>query len=506
MTPLIIICGYLLLLVGLGYLSNRLARGTPGDYFLASRAIGPFVLLMSVFGTTMTAFALVGSTGESYHVGIGVFGMMASWSALVHAAVFFFVGLRLWAFGRRYGYVTQIQFIRDRFESNLLGTLIFPILVGLVVPYLLIGILGAGGVVKALTAGAFPDLFEATRGGIPGWLTGLVICTIVLGYIFFAGLRGAAWANTFQTLVFMATGVIAFVVISGELGGVRAATQQVLEANPAVLKRSETVGQLQFLTYALVPLSVGMFPHVFQHWLTARSAKAFRLTIIAHPLCILIVWLPCVLLGVWATSVLMPDGSLVVPVEHPPNSELAIMVEKLTSPVLTGILGAGILAAIMSSLDSQFFCLGTIFTEDIVLHHFGRAKFSERQIILMARGFIVAVVACTYALSLIEPRQVFTLGVWCFSGFTSLFPIVVAALYWPRVTRAGAMACVATTVIVGGALFVRSDFGRHGEELIFGMMPVAPMIVCSTAALVVVSLLTRPPGEATLKRFFPSTL
>ncbi len=506
MTPLLVILFYLLLLIGLGYFSNRLAKGTRGDYFLASRAIGPFVLLMSVFGTTMTAFALVGSTGESYHVGIGVFGMMASWSALVHAAVFFFVGLRLWAFGQRHGYVTQIQFLRDRFESNLLGTLIFPILVGLVVPYLLIGILGAGGVVKSLTVGAFPELFVETKGGIPAWLTGLVISLIVMGYIFFAGLRGAAWANTFQTLVFMSTGVIAFFVISREMGGVREATQRVLEAHPEVLSREKTVGQLQFLTYAFVPLSVGMFPHVFQHWLTARSARAFRLTVIAHPLCILIVWLPCVLLGVWATSAVMPDGSLVVPAQHPPNSELAIMVERLTSPLLTGILGAGILAAIMSSLDSQFFCLGTMFTEDIVTHHFGENRFSERQIIFMARGFIVAVVAITYGISLVEPRQVFTLGVWCFSGFTSLFPIVVAALYWKRVTKAGAIACLLTTVAVGGALFVRSDFGAHGEELIFGMMPVAPMIACSTLALVLVSLVTRPPSESTIRRFFPSAL
>jgi SSS family solute:Na+ symporter len=304
----------------------------------------------------------------------------------------------------------------------------------------------------------------------------------------------------------MSTGVVAFFMISREMGGVREATQRVLETHPEVLSREKTVGQLQFLTYALVPLSVGMFPHVFQHWLTARSARAFRLTVIAHPLCILIVWLPCVLLGVWATSALMPDGSLVVPAEHPPNSELAIMVEKLTSPLLTGILGAGILAAIMSSLDSQFFCLGTLFTEDIVMHHFGEDRFSERQIILMARGFIVAVVAITYGISLIEPRQVFTLGVWCFSGFTSLFPIVVAALYWKRVTKAGAIACVVTTVIVGGGLFVRSDFGRHGEELIFGMMPVAPMIACSTLALVIVSLMTRPPGESTMERFFPKAL
>lgn len=502
MTPLLIICGYLVLLIGIGYMSNRLSRGTSRDYFLASQSIGPFVLLMSIFGTTMTAFALVGSTGEAYHTGVGVFGMMASWSALVHAGVFYLIGLPLWAYGKRYGYVTQVQYIRDRFESRALGTMLFPILVGLVVPYLLIGILGAGSVVRALTVGAFPVAFEATKGGVPPWLTGLVICSIVLGYIFFGGLRGAAWANTFQTLVFMSTGVIAFVTIATKLGGFAEASKRVLESHPEVLVRDKTLSQMQFLTYGLVPLSVGMFPHVFQHWLTARSAKSFRLTVIAHPLCILVVWLPCVLIGIWATSALMPDGTLVVPAEHAPNSELAIMVQRLTDPALTGILGAGILAAIMSSLDSQFLCLGTIFTEDIVVHHFGPGRFTDRQTIFMARGFIVGVVAITYALSLLEPRQVFTLGVWCFSGFTCLFPIVVAGLYWKRATKAGAMACIVATVLVWTILFRRSGYGVRGEELIFGMMPVAPMLACSTAALIVGSLLTSPPSAKTLDRFF----
>ena len=51
---------------------------------------------------------------------------------------------------------------------------------------------------------------------------------------------------------------------------------------------------LMFLSYMLIPLSVGMFPHLFQHWLTAKSAKTFRLTLVAHPLFIMIVWVPCV--------------------------------------------------------------------------------------------------------------------------------------------------------------------------------------------------------------------
>lgn len=232
MTSLVIMAGYLCLLIALGAAANRLFRGTAADYFLASHSIGPVLLLMSLFGTTMTAFALVGSTSEAYRVGIGVYGMLASWSGLVHAAVFFFIGIRLWAIGKRFGYVTQVQYFRARFDSDLLGLILFPILVALVVPYLLIGLLGANGVVQSLTQGAFPEAFAATNGGLPPWLTGLIISGVVLSYVFFGGLRGAAWANTFQTVVFILTGLIAFWLISSKLGGLAAASRQVLDLHP----------------------------------------------------------------------------------------------------------------------------------------------------------------------------------------------------------------------------------------------------------------------------------
>ena len=503
MTQLIVMSAYLLLLLGLGLLSHRFFRGTARDYFLASHSIGPVLLLMSVFGTTMTAFALVGSTGEAFRAGIGVYGMMASWSGLIHAAIFFLVGIRLWAIGKRHGYITQIQYFRDRFESDTLGLLLFPILVGLVIPYLLMGLLGAGGVVRSLTRGAFPEMFAATQGGVPPWLSGLFICAVVLLYVFFGGLRGTAWANTFQTCVFMVTGLIAFVVISSKLGGVVAASERVLEARPERLIRGEEISQLQFLTYFFIPFSVGMFPHLFQHWLTARSAKTFRLTVVAHPIFIMVVWVPCILIGVWATAAVMPDGSPVVPSGVPPNTELAIMVQKLTGPLLAGLLGAGILAAIMSSLDSQFFCLGTMFTHDIVTHYFGEARFDDRDRVRLARCFIVGVVAVTYLLSLAQPRHVFTLGIWCFSGFASLFPLVFASIYWRRVTRAGAIASVVVTAAAWLLLFQAGDYGADRRYLFLGMMPAATIFACSLLTLVGVSLFTAPPSEKTLNKYFP---
>ncbi|MFQ5413484.1 MAG: sodium:solute symporter family protein, partial [Phycisphaerae bacterium] len=421
MTPLIIILIYLALLLALGALSSRVFKGTAADYFLASRGIGPFLLLMSLFGTTMTAFALVGSTGEAFKAGIGVYGLMASWSGIVHSACFFLVGIKLWSYGKRFGYTTQIQFFRDRFESDKLGIVLFPVLVGLIIPYLLIGVMAAGVTIEKATAGALPGMFPGhgagptavAPGSIPFSLGSAVICMVVLVYVFFGGVRGTAWANAFQTIVFIILGIVTFTVIADRLGGVKAATAAVYRLNPDKLRRTvrpddtltrfhddtaayqrkladwqaapkqhrgpepraprrpHGIGHLHFLTYMFIPLSVGMFPHLFQHWLTARSARSFRLSIIAHPVLIMIVWVPCVLVGVWATSAALQGHTVIPPGFTNPNAVLAVMLKKLTSPVLGGLLTAGILAAIMSSLDSQFLCIGSIFTNDIVGHYIG---------------------------------------------------------------------------------------------------------------------------------------
>jgi SSS family solute:Na+ symporter len=564
MNVLLIICGYLLLLLVLGWGSGRMFRGTSKDFFVASHSIGPFLLLMSVFGTTMTAFALVGSTGKSFERGIGTYGLMASISGLVHMAIFFLIGIRLWALGKRHGYLTQIQFFRARFESDGLGYLLFPILVLLVVPYLLIGIIGAGKVIEPVTAGVFPELFTyptipAWLGGVPPWLTGLVVSGVVLTYVFMGGSRGAAIANTFQTLVFMTMGIVAFYFIVQSLGGLEQAASVPMRINDqgelvqdyrydqlagqlVANEPSKKIGKLTdsfnsnltdiyphlsrdtvtvefkkknpktgellsfqreigmplitFITYLFIPLSVGMFPHLFQHWLTARNARAFKLTVIAHPVCIMIVWIPCVLIGSWASG-LLPPGI-------PPPAVLSAMLNLLVGdPLLTGLLTAGILAAIMSSLDSQFLCLGTIFTNDIVVHKVGETTFDDQQKLKIARWFIVGIVALTYLLAMaVKNANVFDLAIWCFSGFAALFPLVFSSLYWKRATKAGAYACVFSALVSWGYFFHLSGYG--GEYFVGpGIVPAAICFGISGAVLIVVSLLTSPPSELTINRFFP---
>jgi SSS family solute:Na+ symporter len=526
-TPLYVLMVYMGLLLALGVLSSRFFRGTSKDYFVASQSIGPFMLLMSVFGTTMTGFALVGSSGKAFSQGIGTYGLMASWSGLIHSAVFFAIGIKLWSFGKKYGYVTQIQFFRDRFDSKKLGYILFPILVLLIIPYLLVGLISVMKVVQPITSGMFPDTFalpdkllpngkiipHPLSGGIPGWLSGLVVSTVVLFYVFLGGVRSAVWANTFQTVVFMVTGIVAFYMIADKLGGVASAAEIVKTHDPGKLIREGSIGDWHFFSYLLIPLSVGMFPHLFQHWLTAKNAKSFRLTVIAHPICIAIVWVPCILIGIWAAGLYAAGEMRIPPLPGGgpnANAALATMVRTLVeNPLLSGLLLSGILAAIMSSLDSQFVCLGTMFTNDIVVAAAGKDKYSDRQLIFLSRAFIVVIVLVSYFMALyLQESSVFSLGIWCFSGFAALFPLVFAAVYWKRASLGGAVGCILATLISWCYFFCQDIFLKAGagksEYLVADVMPVTFVFLASLAGMVIGSLATRPPSKETLKKFFPT--
>ncbi len=569
--PLWMVGAYLVALLGLGIFSSTLFRGTSKDYFVASRSIGPFMLLMSVFGTTMTGFALVGSTGKAFMTGVATFGAVAVWSGIIHSSVFFIIGTRLWAIGKRLGYVTQVQFFRERFQSHTLGTVLFVLLVLFIIPYLLIGIISAG------------KFMEGTADITP-WKTGLVICSVVLTYVFLGGVRSAAWANTFQTLVFMLTGVVAFAMIAKAvaaktdegpgtfLQNVKRSTEFVEEHKPARLARGihpatlaeyqeyetslgkyeeyeslkdtwdalvkdmggeelaatvmdkpepvekpefmappkPSMTKLLWITYLFIPLSIGMFPHVFQHWLTAKSAKTFRLAIVAHPICIAVVWLPCVIIGTWAAG-LYAEGELTLPIgdngKVDTSAVLGSMVGQLVeNPWLLGLLMIGVLAAIMSSLDSQFACLGTMFTNDIILPWKGKDYFSDGEIVKIARYFVVGVVVVAYliSLALMGKTSVFNLALWCFTGFTALFPIVFAALYWKRATAVGAYACIAVTTVLWVLWFHESGYGANKGFAVLGMQPMAPLTIASALALIIGSLVSRAPEERQINKFFPN--
>jgi SSS family solute:Na+ symporter len=477
---------YMGLVLFIGLYSHRLFRPTGEDYFVANRSIGPFVLLMSLFGTNMTAFAILGASAEAYRTGIGTFTKMASISALVVPAVYFFVGTRLWSLGKRHRYITQVQFFRERWGSDVLGLLLFVVLVALLIPYILIGVMAGGVILEQITGGAAPP-----------WAGNLVIALVVLVYVLYSGMRGTAWVNTFQTLVFMVFGAATVFIVVHDMGGLEAALSRMQHARADLLVRGNNLKPLTSMTYVCVPLSVGMFPHLFAHWLTARHARTFRYAITWFPVCIAIVWIPMVLLGIL--------GNLDFPgLEGPAASSILLKMIGLHAPTfLVGFLAAGVFAASMSSLDSQVLSLGTMFTHDIVRHYGFHDRMSGKQVILVGRLFIASILAVAFLLSIFTERSIFKLGIWSFTGFASLFPVVVAALFWRRSTKWGAAASILSVVTLWIYFFTRSrdvaDYTVGGT----GILPVAVMLAASAIAMIVGSLLTRPPGREVVQKFFP---
>ena len=487
-----IIIGYLVVVLFVGSLAHRAFRGTGEDYFLASRTIGPFVLLMTLFGTNMTAFTMLGASGEAFREGIIVFVLMGSSSALGIPLVIYFAGTRLWWLGKKEGYLTQVQFFRERYESDALGILLFIVLTSLMLPYVLIGVKGGGDALQAITGGPGP--------GVASWVGSLLICGVVFTYVTYGGMRSTAWANTFQTIVFMVVGCVAFFVILRGYGGLAQAMATVARDHPTLLVVGEPTRdptlRYRVFSYLFLPLSVGAFPHIFSHWLSAKDARAFGYSIVFYPLCIALVWVPMVVLGT------IGNIEYQAPLDGP---ILVKLILDHAGGVLAGCLAAGVFAAIMSSLDSQTLATGTMFTHDIVRHYGFHDLLSEKQQVLFGRLFVMVLLALAFVFSQLTDQSIFSLGVWSLTGYTGLLPIVVAALFWKRSTKSGVMAAVVVVALLWIYFYVRS-FGAPGEYSVggTGILPVVVIVVGAFAALVIGSYLTRPPREATLAKFFPS--
>src|ERR1700693_5950307 len=125
MIPVIVILVYLALIAFIGSIAFRRGKTNTEDFFLANRSVGEMVFFLSIFATNMTAFAIIGSSGQAYRQGIVIYGLMASSSALVIPLTIFFIGTRLWALGKKFGHQTQVQFFRDRWDCDAIGTAIF---------------------------------------------------------------------------------------------------------------------------------------------------------------------------------------------------------------------------------------------------------------------------------------------------------------------------------------------------------------------------------------------
>jgi SSS family solute:Na+ symporter len=536
--PAVLVFAYLAVVLYIGIFAFRHRRPTDHeaeDYFLAGRSLGPMVFLLSLFGTNMTAFTILGSAGHAFANGVVTFGLMASSSAFVIPLTLFFVGTRIWALGRRHGFMTSVQMFRDRWECGHIGTVIFVVQAALLVPYIIIGVMGGGTALRAITGGF-----------LPYWLGGAVVALVVMSYVFFGGMRGTAWVNAFQTVLFLSFGAVALVVIGRGMGGFPAAIESLLDSPAtAPLLTRERFSPLVFLSYTFIPLSTIAFPHITIFCLTARRMSQFRRTVIFYPLCILAIWLPCVFLGVAANAMrdvpriasklearqslatapaaMTADDRATLRRQAAGDDVVPIMLERYAPLWLAGILGAGIMAAVMAS-DSQILALSTMFTEDVFAFYGGKTRFGEHVQVQTGRLFVVILTLIAYAVAMRAPQGIFDLAVqYAFSGYSALSVLFFAALFWKRSTKWGALAvtlwaagAVAATAIFqsavpppppGTSTVVWSAGGldllaRTGTgTAVLGFAPVMPMVLVSVALMWIVSIVTRPPSAETVARY-----
>src|SRR5262250_1103547 len=290
--PALFVFAYLAVVIYIGVFAFRRKVGEhpAEDYFLANRSLGQIVFLLSLFGTNMTAFAILGSSGHAFSNGIVTYPLMASSSALVVPLSLFLIGTRVWAMGKRYGFITPVQMFRDRWECGHIGTVITVVQAAMLVPYIIIGVMGGG-----------TTLYAISGGRIPFWIGGAVVAMVVMIYVFFGGMRGTAWVNTFQTTLFLLFGAIALVVIGVGMGGFgNAVNERLASPSTSSLLTREKVSPLFFFSYTFIPLSSINFPHMIIFCLTAERMRHFKKTVILYPICMLAIWLPAVFLGVAA--------------------------------------------------------------------------------------------------------------------------------------------------------------------------------------------------------------
>jgi Na+/proline symporter len=545
--------------------------------------------------------------------------------------------------------MTQVQLFRDRWEMGHIGTVIFILQALMLVPYIIIGVMGGG-----------ETLSGVSQNAVPYWLGGAIVALVVMSYVFFGGMRGTAWVNSLQTIMFLVFGTIAFAIIAHGMGGFGKTVQNMVDTldqarasaatrpaaaprqDPAVAPTGEMktdpalpgsvaravttaptpppppgavlirgkvnpddpnaqdrIAKGYYLSYALIPLSSIMFPHIAIFCLTAKKLSSFRKTVILYPLCILAIWLPAVFLGAIASSqpkviaataagaeeivdyregvggakkpklVTLLEASpepkakelaariapgqppihsqefsdLATDLKAPPiRAELrrlantnadGVMLDMLTlfaPAILAGILGAAIMACVMAS-DSQILALSTMWAEDVYRFYGGTS--GARQI-WSARIFVVVITIAAYiiALAVHKNASIFELAIqYAFSGYASMAPIMYAALFWKRSTKWGALAATlwiaasliiitviqartthlapATPVLPPSVIFSIGDYPimlREYNRISFTehrFLMVVPMFLGTCLAVIIASLLTKPPSQQTLTRYFP---
>ncbi|MGM0651216.1 MAG: sodium:solute symporter family protein [Bacillota bacterium] len=472
---------YFFVLVGIGIYGARVSLKTREDYFMAGRGLGSVAIFMALFASNITAFTIIGHAGFSYEVGYGAYGYVIGWSIFITPFTYYLVGYRSWLLGKRYGYATQPQVFGGIFNSKFVGLLFLILLLYYTIPYLVVSIIGGSLALSTITDGA-----------VPYWLASLIIIGVSLIYTIPAGLRGTVWTDVFQGILFIVLAVLLLGAVAQALGGFSDITQQIVEQNPAMLRRelSETIAPINWFSFSFVnSIAVIVFPQMFTRILAARQSSNLKRASLYYPLALAGIFGVSTLLGVWG-SVAIPglggiDADNIVP----------MLIHQFLSPVWM-ILGlVVILAVVKSSIDSQLLSITHLVTDDLLPWF---KKVSSEKAVFLGRILLIIFAFIAFYIALVRPAAILNIAAFAFSGFSIMLPVMIGGLYWRRANKYGACAALIFPAIMLHLWYLNILPGWTT----FGFMPVFPSFILSTLTLVVVSCLSEPPTREVQEKTF----
>ncbi len=456
--------------------------GDLSDYLLGGRKLNSFTTALSAGASDMSGWLLLGLPGYAY-----VKGYEAGWIALGLLIGTYlnwrFIAEKLRIFTAALGdSITLSEYFENRFKDQ---TRILRIATAFFILAFFLFYTSSG-----LVAGG--KLFESVFGLPYIWAVLLGALAIII-YTFLGGFMAVCWTDCIQgLLMFLALALVPIIAVVSQ-GGWGNATEAMRSVNPSLLDPLKSIdgGTISALSIiSLMAWGLGYFgqPHILARFMAIRSPDE-----VPQARMIAMWWVFIGMVGalfVGFTGI----GALDTPLTGADTEKVfIILVQSLLHPIPAGICLAAILAAIMSTADSQLLVSSSALTEDIY-KPFIRKDASQKELIWVGRITVVIIAIIAFLLAMNPDNKVLDLVAFAWGGFGAAFgPTIILSLFWKRMTRNGAFA----GIVVGGLTVV---IWKQLNGGFFELYEIVPGFVLSLIAIVVASLLSKPPDMEELKK------
>jgi SSS family solute:Na+ symporter len=478
---LLVTLGYLLLSLLVGLFSGRSASTSTEGYVAGDRKLGFLVLYFIMGASIFSAFAFLGGPGWTYSRGAAAFYIISY--GTVGLVPWYFIGPRVSRLGRKFGYVTQAQFLSHRYRSRLLSAVLAWISLAAFLPYLTLQMKGAGYVFSVVTEG---------RISVP--VGAAIAYVVVLVYVFRSGVMGVAWTNTFQGVLMLALAWILGLYLPYRLyGGIAPMFQQLAETVPEMLTAPGLDAAGNVWTWggyssaiAISALGFSLWPHYFMKIYTARDIPTLKKTVVFYPT-FQIFLIPIMFIGF--------SGILAYPGVEPSDAILPTIITSIDlPPVLIGLFCAGALAASMSTGDAIVHAAGSVLARDFIRVCF-RSDMGDQEERRLIRVLVVVIGALAYYFAVVSDLSLVYLLLLAYGAIAQLFPVLMAALFWKRSTRPGILAAL------GVGCTVTLIWNLYPELQWMQIHPGIWGLLGNVIALVTVSLATQPMDQEHVSKF-----